>query len=244
MKILLYGAESGTLKGELAKYPDFDVVDDDPDVVVSYGGDGTLLSAELQWPGVPKVPIKNSRRGIRCMPHPPAEVIGRLASNRLVRTEFLKLECALRRQDQAEPACYLTAMNEFNVHMGRINSAVRYRLYVDGEAYDGDDEIIGDGFVVSTPFGSTAYFNHLTRGVFHAGIGIAFKAPTNHTSHVVVPDTAVVRVVICRGPAVLAFDNSTDYRELDAGDELSIRRHAYPAVVYTWQPMSHPSDKF
>ena len=244
MRILLYGAEARDLEPEIAKHANLVLVDDDPDVVVSYGGDGTLLSAELRWPGLPKVPIKNSRRGVRCMAHPPNMVIERLAAGGLVHVAYMKLECELRHPDQAEPICDLTAMNEFNVHMGHINSAVRFPLTLDDEPYQNGREIIGDGLVISTPFGSTAYFNHITRGVFHAGLGIAFKSPAARTTHLVVADTVTVRVAIARGPAILGFDNSPDYFDLREGDILTVRKHPRPATLLTWRAMTHQSDEF
>lgn len=244
MRTILYGPEASTLRDELARHEGLELVEARADVVVCFGGDGTLLSAELQWPGVPKVPIKNSRRGMRCLPHPPRMILERLARGQLVRTEYMKIECAVRHPDEQEPFCTLTAMNEFNLHMGYINSAVRFRLWINGEPYADGEEIIGDGCVISTPFGSTAYFNHLTRGIFYEGIGIAFKASTAQTSHVVVPHDAGIRVLIERGPAILGFDNSPEYFDLDRGDELTVRKYAQSATILTLGAMLRPSDEF
>ena len=244
MRTLLYGAGADALRDEVAKHPSLALVDEDPEVVVCYGGDGTLLSAEHTWPGVPKAPIRNSRRGKRCMAHPPALVIARLADGALTRTAYMKLECTVRHANQPEPAFCLTAMNELNVHMGRINSAVRFRIWLNDEPYGRGHEILGDGFVVSTPFGSTAYFSHITRGVFHAGIGIAFQNTTEHTNHLVVPEDTAIRVAITRGPATLAHDNSSDYFAIQEGHELIARKHSHSAVILTWGAMSHPSDEF
>ena len=244
MRIALYGAEARELEPEVEKHANLVLAEDEFDAIVSYGGDGTLLSAELRWPGIPKVPIKNSRRGVRCMAHSPCMVIERLAAGGLVRAEYMKLECELHHVDQPDPICYLTAMNEFNVHMGHINSAVRFTLKLDDELYEDGREIIGDGLVISTPFGSTAYFNHITRGVFHAGMGIAFKAPAEQTNHLVVADTVEAVVAITRGPAILGFDNSPDYFNLQEGDSFTVRKHPHPATLLTWQSMSHPSDEF
>ncbi len=244
MRTLLYGAEADRLRAQIENYPDLSLVESDPEVVVCYGGDGTLLSAELRWPGVPKAPIRNSRRGNRCMAHPWPKVIERLGRGELVRTEYMKLECALHGNVGRDPQGALTAMNEFNVHNGRINSAVRFTMWLDEEPYESGAEIIGDGFVVSTPFGSTAYFNQITRGAFYAGLGVAFKNTSERTNHVIVPEDTVVRVVITRGPAILAFDNAAEHFDLTEGDELVLRKHPHPAVLLTWEPMSHPSDAF
>lgn len=244
MKAILYGAEADSLLPHFQKHTQIEIVEKSPDVIVCYGGDGTLLSAELKWPGVPKVPIRNSRRGHRCIPHPPAKVIERLASGRLARTEIAKIACSVYDDDAPEPKLRLTAMNECNVHMGHINLAVRFKIWLDDEAFAGGAEIIGDGFIVSTPFGSTAYFNQITRGIFHTGLGIAFKNTMELTSHVIVPDTVVVRAQITRGPAVLAYDNTPKYVNLREGDRLELRKADTPAIVLTWSPLATPADGF
>lgn len=243
-RIVLFGAESGRLSAEVRRHPSLQLVEEAPDTVVCFGGDGTLLAAELQWPGIPKAPIRNSRRGVRCIPHPPHAVIERLAGGRLVPTQFLKLEGELFYGDGEESVCTLTAMNEFNVHMGHVNSAVRFKLWLNDGAYLDGMEILGDGCVISTPFGSTAYFNQITRGLFHTGLGIAFKATNAHTDHMVVPDDVEVRMAITRGPAVLAFDNSPEYFDLVEGDELVVRKHEQTATILTWDPIRHPCDIF
>lgn len=244
MRTLLFGAEAETLRRHIETHPSLHLVEDRPDVVVCFGGDGTLLSAELRWPGVPKVPIRNSRRGHRCIPRPGADVIERLAQGTLVRTQFLKIACSVYAHGAAEPRCTATAMNEFNVHMGHINLAVRFKIWLNEEPYADGAEILGDGLVVSTPFGSTAYFNQITRGVFHAGLGIAFKNTTELTSHVIVPDSVTVVIVITRGPAVLAYDNAPEYIDLCEGDRIVVCKAAQPATLLTWEPMSHPTDSF
>ncbi len=244
MKVLLFGARATDIRDEFQNYPELQLVVKDPDVVVCYGGDGTLLAAERQWPGVPKIPIRNSRRGNRCIEHPAATVIDRLAKGGLVETSYSKLECTVLRADQPKPATGIIAMNEVNVHMARINSALRFKMSIDGEAYKSGVEILGDGFVISTPFGSTAYFNHITRGFFHSGIGVAFKSTSEHTNHVIVPEESTVRILITRGPGILTYDNSSEYVELFEGDELVAKKYDKPAVVLTWTPMKHPSDQF
>jgi NAD+ kinase len=244
MRATLFGAEADALQPHVAEFPQIKVVDKTPDVVICYGGDGTLLSAELKWPGVPKVPIRNSRRGNRCIPHPPAKVLQRLVTNKLTRTEFVKISCKVFDDGADSPKFTVSAMNECNVHMGHINLAVRFKIWLDDEPFANGIEILGDGFIVSTPFGSTAYFNQITRGVFHTGLGVAFKNTTELTSHVVVPDSVVVRAQITRGPAVLAYDSTEQYLDLRQGDRLELRKSEIPATVLTWSKLSNPANGF
>lgn len=244
MKVALFGARIEDIASDIARCPEIDLVEQQPEVVVCFGGDGTLLAAEQRWPSVPKVPIRNSRHGNRCIAHPPREVIERLIANQLVRTEYLKLGGVLRGPKHTQPGHVLRAMNEFNVHMARINSAVRFKLWIDDESYGPDLEVLGDGFVISTPFGSMAYYNHITRGFFRQGIGIAFKSTSEHTNHLVVAESSVVRILITRGPALLAQDNSHDFLNILEGDELIVQRLGQPAVILTWDAMRYPCDAF
>jgi NAD+ kinase len=244
MRVMLFGGEVDEIRDEASRHPGLEMITESPDVIVCYGGDGTLLAAENRWPSIPKVPIKHSLRGNRCIAHAASEVLTRLERGELVRTEYIKLQCVFKPRAASDAPQMLTAMNEFSVHLARINSAVRFSLWVDDEPYNGGREILGDGFVVSTPFGSTAYFNHITRGLFRAGIGIAFKSTSEHTNHMVVGEDVVVRILITRGPAILAYDNSRDYFDIGEGDELTIRKHTLPAVLLTWSAMKYPSDAF
>lgn len=243
-RVLLFGAEAHKLEPLLAEHPELDLVSDSPDVVVCYGGDGTLLAAELNYPGLPKVPILNSRRGHRCIPHPPAQVIAGLAHRELAVNEYTKLGCTLTHAARPDKVVELAALNEFAVHMGRINSAVRFQIWLNGEPYDEGIEILGDGFIVCTPFGSTAYFNKLTRGVFTKGIGIAFKATTEHTDHLVLPSDTEIKILITRGPAQLAYDSEPTILDMDEGDVMIFAKHPHSAQILTFGPVKRLDEPF
>lgn len=241
MRVTLFGANVEKLRPLVQAQSSLELVEDDPDVVICYGGDGTLLSAELRWPGTPKAPIRNSKRGVRMIAHPPEQVIERLAANRLVPAQFIKLACE---RPNAPYAPVLRAMNEINVHLGRTNIAVRYKVWIDDEPFEQGAEIIGDGFLISTPFGSTAYYRQITRGIFYAGLGIAFKNTSELVNHVVVPESAVIRVEITRGPAFLAHDNAPESYPLDAGDILLVHKDPQNAVILSWEPLKRQSHEF
>ncbi len=224
MNVVLYGREAAKIQPMVERHAALAVVDRDPDVVITFGGDGTLLAAERLWPGVPKVPIRNSRRGVRCIDAPAESVVNALARGTLARREYLKIACNVEFATARRDPEQILAINEFSVHMGRVNSSVRFRIWFDGRPYAAgkDGEIIGDGLVVCTPFGSTAYFNQITRGEFWNGIGVAFMYTNQHTNHLIVPESTEIRARITRGPAVLAHDSAPDFIDVTDGDTLTI----------------------
>lgn len=242
MRVMLYGAEAHLLIPEIGHHTNLEIVTDEPDVIICYGGDGTLLHAELEWPGRPKVPVLHSQRGYRCIPHPPSQVIAGLAQGRLLRNFYTKLDCTVFRGQAGSQ--HFNALNEVNVHMGRINSAVRFDLSINGQPFEEGREILGDGFVVCTPFGSTAYFSAITHVVFYEGIGVAFKATNEHINNMVLPESYTVRLRITRGPAVLAHDSALAYVQLRAGDELEVKKHKQSATILTCDPVRRPDEPF
>ena len=134
-----------------------EVVDHAPDVVLTYGGDGLLLGSEKRWPGVPKLPLRHSRHGKKCEPHQIEEALERLIRGDLRRRTFLKIGAEALGQVRV-------GLNDVSVHNSRPTSGVRYRVWIDDREFS--DEIVGDGVVVATPFGSTGYYRSITRGIF------------------------------------------------------------------------------
>ncbi|MBX3177218.1 MAG: NAD(+)/NADH kinase [Candidatus Hydrogenedentes bacterium] len=244
VRLSLFGSHADTLKKKLNGFSNLHLVEEKPDVVVCYGGDGTLLAAERAFPGIPKVPVLNSRRGHRCIPHPAGEVLQGLAAGKLVRNNYTKIRAEVMRGEERLLPGDVVALNEFNVHMGLINSAVRFQLWLNGDPYENGLELLGDGFVVCTPFGSTAYFAQITRGIFTTGLGIAFKSTNAHVDHIIVPDDTEFRVRITRGPAVLAYDSADQYVHLVEGDELIVRRHQQAATILTCGPVKRLDEPF
>lgn len=243
-RIALFGKQARELGPEIARHSGLAIVEEAPDVVVCFGGDGTLLAAETAWPGLPKVPILNSRRGHRCIPHPAEEVLAGLAAGTLVENRYTKLEAEVWPRGAEAPAHRLVALNEVNVHMRRVNSAVRFQLWINGEPYEDGLEVLGDGLLICTPFGSTAYFSKVTRGVFTAGIGVAFKATTEHVDHLVLPESVALRVGITRGPAILAVDSDKKYIHLERGDAIVARKHPHGATILTCGPLRRLDEPF
>lgn len=235
MRVLVFGKNGADLEEEIRELG-LQSVQEDPEVVISYGGDGTLLTAELLWPGVPKVALRDSRVCRSCSHHSNAILLKHLAADQLKRSQFIKLEA----RDQGQT---LVALNDIILHNAVINAGVRYQVWIDNERYS-QEEIIGDGLVVSTPFGSTAYYRSITHSTFRVGIGLAFNNSTEPINHLVLGEDSEIRVAIKRGPAVLAADNNPNTITLEDGDEIRIRRNPTNAVLLSYDHVRYPADQF
>jgi NAD+ kinase len=199
-----------------------ELVSEDPEVVLTYGGDGLLLQSEREWPGVPKLPLRNSRHGKKCEPHEAQVAVDRLIAGDLTRHKHFKIRAEALGRSQI-------GLNDVLVHNLIPTSGVRYRVWINGKAFG--DELVGDGVVVATPFGSTGYYRSITRGTFRVGLGIAFNNCTEQVDHMVLREDAEILVQITRGPAVVAADNHRDSIPLEDGDQVVVRRDEGCAII-------------
>ena len=183
---------------------------EDADLIVTHGGDGAMLGAEHKYPGKLKMPIRDSIAAPLCCRHTLPLQIKALRDGELKQTRLPKLSGTANGQT-------LKALNDVFIHNSNYVSAMRYKVWIDNELYG--REIVGDGVGLSTVHGSTAYYRSITHSVFRTGIGLAFSNSTELVNHLVLPETAVVRVQILRGPCEMVADNSPEKIELQEGDE-------------------------
>jgi NAD+ kinase len=195
----------------------FEVVDENPDFVVCYGGDGTVLFGERKFPEVPKLVLKTS---IVCRKYDYdvnklREYLTKIKAGDYQIHHEMKVETTAKGEK-------LVGLNEIQVHLKMPIYAVRFSFSVNGKI---SDELIGDGIIVSTPFGSTGYYKATGGKSFKKGIGISFNNLHNKKRpSLVVSDDSVVKLTITRGPAWLLADNNEDFIELDAGDSVKIKK--------------------
>jgi NAD kinase len=116
----------------------------------------------------------------------------------------------------------LVGLNEIQVHLKLPIYAVRFSLSVNGKEYE---ELIGDGVIIATAFGSTGYYKATGGKSFEKGIGISFNNLHNiRAESFVVKEDSVIKLVIIRGPAWLLADNNEEFIDLNAGDTVTVRR--------------------
>ena len=225
MKILLRGHFLDDIE-PLLQREDITLVTDKaekPDLIITHGGDGALLGAERDYPGIPKLPIRDKRTSSLCTKHSHEEIIKNLASDKLTKTELIKL---VGRTDKHE----IIGMNDIFVHnVNRVN-AIRYKVLIDGELYL--NEVASDCVGVATPHGSTAYYRSITRCIFKSGIGIAFSNSREHVDHIVLSEGTVIKLQLLRGPAFIVSDNDQKAFTFNTGETLTVTKSSDMAKMY------------
>lgn len=206
----------------LESFP-IELVEDDPDLVISYGGDGSLLGAERSYPGVPKFALRDWRANPKCEAHEDRAVLDMLVKGKLSEAHLSKLVA------ETQDGQRLRGLNDVVVNKGIISSGVRYGLWLGEELYKA--QIVADGLVVSTPFGSTGYYRSITHSTFRVGIGLAFNNSTEPIDHIVIGDDVPVVVKVIRGPALLVADNDPHHVPLNEGQVVTVTRDEQQTVV-------------
>lgn len=214
MKLAVVGQNSPEL-AKLLKMRGVPLCDPaEAELLIPYGGDGTLLGAEREFPGIRKFPIRDEETAPLCPEHQIASQLDELFAGRLGVSRIKRLKAVF-----GSDVVY--AMNDIFIHNRNNASALRYKIWIDGELYS--HEIVGDGVGVATVHGSTAYFRSITHSVFRVGIGLAFSNSTELVNHMILPETSEIRVKINRGPGEMVADNYTHPVLMGVGDECVIR---------------------
>ena len=168
-----------------------------PDIVITIGGDGTLLGAERKWPGVLKLPIKESQICAVCEQGDLGTMFRQLKKKRFKVEKHRKIHAVINGKT-------LWATNDFIIRNKRIQEALRFDITVNGRKLG--ETIIGDGIVVSTSFGSTGYYKSISYTSFKKGWAVAFNNPTKRMQSLILGKDTVVFTLL-RGQGLLAMDN-------------------------------------
>ncbi|MBC7766665.1 NAD(+)/NADH kinase [Arenimonas sp.] len=189
--------------------------DTNPDFVISYGGDGTLLKAEHLYPTIPKLFLRNSLIGNLGFKESNEEVLEKFFANELTIKKYFKIEALINNKK-------IVAVNEFSLKNKNPRYSIRFDVCVNDKKIL--NHIVGDGLITATPIGSSGYYRSITRSTFELGIGLAFNNSHEHFNHMVLMEDSIIKVVILRGPAFCYVDNHEDEIILEEGDELMIRK--------------------
>jgi NAD+ kinase len=217
MKVCIVGKEvedENKIRESLIKMS-VELSDENPDLIIAYGGDGILLIAERRFPGVPKVLVKGSEVSNKGHKLSVEEIVKKYFNNEYSIKEINKIKAIKKSRFENRE---VIGINDIVIRNNLPTEAIRFSIQVDGEP----ENLIGDGIVVATAYGSDAYFYSITKKTFKEGIGVAFNNITIKKDALFLGEDKKIKIKISRGPGVLVADNNRDYINLERGDEIEI----------------------
>lgn len=228
MKILINGKGTKGIE-TLAKNLGLEIVSTDPDVIISFGGDGTLFSSERKYPGIPKLPIRDPQTWEKCDEHKEDKLLKALLQNILQLKEHEKIETIVENQT-------ITALNDFIIRNKEAVHAIRFQIpSLNQNLY------IGDGIVLATPLGSTGYFKSVTQHTFNEGFGLAFNNTTEKIHPVIFKKGDRVTFKLVRGHGTMTYDNSHSQYAIKEGGEIIFTLSSQTAKIYEAKSLRCPN---
>lgn len=222
MKVAVVGKNKKLIVGSLKRHG-FTIVSKNPELVISFGGDGTSLYGERVYHGVPRVLIRHSKTCNKCPSHNYEQIFHAILTKNFEIIDELKIEAAVNNKGKK-----MKALNEIDVH-NQVPHATRLQLKINGRVIE--NNVIGDGILVSTPHGSTGYFKSITRKDFNKGLGIAFNNSVTYEKPMFVNENSVIKVKVLRGPALLIADNGHRITLLKTNNTVTIKKSNETAKI-------------
>ena len=196
----------------------FEIVRKNPSFVLCYGGDGTVLLSERIFPGIPKIVIKRNSNICKRYEYTPnhlKKILESIVKGKYTIIEEIKLVAKSRGKN-------LIGLNEIQLHNKIPTRAIRFSLKINKRKID---NLLGDGIIVSTPFGSTAYYSSTGGRSFKKGMGISFNnLHRRKIKSFVVPENSKILIGINREPALIIADNNEKFIEVDKEDKILIQK--------------------
>ncbi len=220
-KIIIFGEKTEEIHKLIVKHG-FIIVENNPDFIISFGGDGTVMQSEFNYPEIPKIILRNSRICKLCSQANNDEILELIKLEKYTIENHPKLVARAKNKE-------LLAMNDITVHNGDPRSAIRYKFAINGKWTA--HEIIGDGIVLATPIGSTGYYRSITDSFFELGMGLAFNNSTEQSDHMVLKENTKIELEITRGPATVFADNINDNITLDVGDVVTLEKSNHSTKI-------------
>jgi NAD+ kinase len=222
MKLNILGrdkSEVEILKRKLKKFKEgLEIDEKDPEIIITFGGDGSFLVAERKFPGIPKLILKHNSVCKKCVEGDLEEVLEKLAKGEYRIEKCKKVEAIIIKQEG--PVIKKIASNDIIVSNRLPYRALRFKVEIDDKL---DNEFIGDGIVVATGFGSTGYFQSITQKEFSENLGVAFNNVTEKQGEIFL-EKEVVKLEVLRNDAYVSADNDPVMVILKEGDKIEIKQ--------------------
>jgi NAD+ kinase len=205
------------------------------DFAVVFGGDGTILSAarELCETSVPVIGVNVGKLGFLAEfgPGELEELFGRIIKDESLIEKRMILDCQVEKMGAEQFSS--TAVNDVVIAAGAPFNMIEVQMNVQGQALAG---CTGDGVIISTPTGSTAY--NLSSGgpILSANLSAIVITPIcphslSFRPIVIDADSIVeIRPVRVNEGTTVTLDGQV-HRKLEVGEVVSVRRHRGSLLV-------------
>jgi NAD+ kinase len=212
-----------------ARGSDYEAIGKGADLAVVVGGDGTMLAAARNLVGrrVPVIGVNQGRVGFMTdIGHDDMEQgIGAVLDGRYTLEERALLDAEVFRGTKS--LLRTVALNEAVVGRGAQGRLVEFELKIDGEFVY---RLRGDGVILATPTGSTAYALSAQGPILHPAVpGLAVVPLNPHTLSarpVSISDRSVVEISLLHAADARAHFDGVVSTDMAPGDRLVLRRSA------------------
>ncbi len=207
----------------------YEAIGKSADLAVVVGGDGTMLAAarSLLHTRVPLTGVNQGRLGFMTdIGHDDTrEGLRAILEGRYTLEERAALEAEILRGGKS--LLKTIALNEAVVGKGGQGRLIEFRLSIDGEFVY---QLRGDGVIVATPTGSTAYALSAQGPILHPAVpalALVPLAPHNLSARPVsVSDRSVIEITVVHAGDARAHFDGFGLTEMAEGDRLVLRRSA------------------
>jgi NAD+ kinase len=214
----------------------------DLDLIVTFGGDGTILRAARMavLHDTPILSVNMGRFGFlaEAQPDEVSEIMDTVLSGSYWLEDRIMLHAELRRGGEVQGS--YDALNDVVVGHGTISRVVRLVAYVDGEHMA---DYVGDGLIVATPTGSTAYSLAAGGPILHPRLEDVLLTP-------IAPHRALERSLVLPLESVIEIRLSTEYRAvltidgqietpLEDGDRVTVTVSPHRCRLVRTQPTNY-----
>jgi NAD+ kinase len=169
------------------------------DMIIVLGGDGTLLSVARVVEGKDVPLLGVNLGGLGFLTEVTLEelfpALKKIFKKAFVTDDRLMLKARILRR--GKPILDSVALNDAVVSKGAIARMIRLEIHVDGQFVT---SLRGDGLIVATPTGSTAYSLSAGGPIVHPSVDAMILTPISpHTltnRPIVIPNTAIIKVIL------------------------------------------------
>lgn len=202
-KVFIYGEKFPFLDYLKDKWEISDEIKDS-NLIISFGGDGTLLETIHKANGIPIIPIRNYAQ---CGNHNPLDCINEIEQY-IDKNKFNNITNINNLKVFIDGNYVGDAFSEVCLRNINARNAIRFDVFINKLKYV--ENIIGDGVIVATSYGSTGYFRSITKTMFKHGVGLAFNNPTQPVTNIITDENFDFLIKLKRCDANLQLDNIVD----------------------------------